>query len=168
MSSVWSFFPCLARSEFSKLSVVFKMFSLCILPPLSSPFFLPPASSISPPPCCYGLSLCFSYCHPLLYLSRRLLPTLLLPPAFSLAARLIHFIVCSLQVYPRKSTPAVDRLCVGIPAAEVSQMLLNHIWGGGTFQAEKFLDFLFIYLFLWSKHIKTRIFSFILFCFVFC
>lgn len=54
-----------------------------------------------------------------------------LPPAshllyLSLAGWLIHFIVCSPQVYPRKSTPAVDGLCVGVPAAEVSQTLLNH------------------------------------------
>uniref|UniRef100_A0AAX7VTC9 ABC transporter domain-containing protein n=1 Tax=Astatotilapia calliptera TaxID=8154 RepID=A0AAX7VTC9_ASTCA len=35
--------------------------------------------------------------------------------------------ICDLtKVYPRKSTPAVDRLCVGVPAAEVSQMLLYH------------------------------------------
>lgn len=45
----------------------------------------------------------------------------------SLAGWLIHRIVCSPQVYPRKSTPAVDRLCVGVPAAEVSQMPL-HLW----------------------------------------
>lgn len=44
--------------------------------------------------------------------SPRLLPLLLIP-----------LIVCSSQVYPRKSTPAVDRLCVGVPAAEVSH---NH------------------------------------------
>ncbi|KAF7668709.1 hypothetical protein LDENG_00293370 [Lucifuga dentata] len=36
---------------------------------------------------------------------------------------LIHFIVRSLQVYSRKSTPAVDRLCVGIPAAECFGLL---------------------------------------------
>lgn len=41
------------------------------------------------------------------------------PPA--LAGCLIHVFVCSPQVYPRKSAPAVDRLCVGVPAAEVSQ-----------------------------------------------
>lgn len=48
------------------------------------------------------------------------------PPAFSLAGWLIHCIVCSLQVYPGKSTPAVDQLCVGVPASEVSQMLQNY------------------------------------------
>lgn len=58
-------------------------------------------------------------CHPpSLPLSLSVSPTL--------AGWLIHFIVCSPQVYPRKSTPAVDRLCVGVPAAEVSQMLLNN------------------------------------------
>uniref|UniRef100_A0A7N9AQ11 P-type phospholipid transporter n=1 Tax=Mastacembelus armatus TaxID=205130 RepID=A0A7N9AQ11_9TELE len=33
------------------------------------------------------------------------------------------FFFCSLQVYPRKSTPAVDRLCVGVPAAECFGLL---------------------------------------------
>lgn len=31
-----------------------------------------------------------------------------------------HCLLC-LQVYPRRSVPAVDRLCVGVPAAEVSR-----------------------------------------------
>lgn len=51
-------------------------------------------------------------------------PSLLLffPHTPSPTDRLIHFIVCrSLQVYPRRSVPAVDRLCVGVPAAEVSR-----------------------------------------------
>lgn len=45
--------------------------------------FFPPASSISLPPCCSGLSLHIFSCHPLCYLSHCLLPTLPLPPAFS-------------------------------------------------------------------------------------
>lgn len=164
MSSGWSFFflSRLARSEFSKLSIVGKMSCLCVLPPLSSPFFFATclfhlASSLL----LRSVALRFSSCHPLLYLSRRLLPTLLLPPAFSLAARLIHCIVCSLQVYPRKSTPAVDRLCVGVPAAEVSQMLLDHT-GGETFQTEKkFLDFFYLLIFL-VQNISGEAFYFIL------
>lgn len=39
----------------------------------------------------------------------------------------------SLQVYPRRSIPAVDRLCVGVPAAEVSaaascSLRWQHCW----------------------------------------
>lgn len=50
--------------------------------------FFPPASSISLPPCCSGLSLHIFSCHPLCYLSHCLLPTLPLPPAFSLLSLL--------------------------------------------------------------------------------
>lgn len=34
----------------------------------------------------------------------------------------------SLQVYPRRSVPAVDRLCVGVPAAEVSHAAAQSHW----------------------------------------
>jgi len=86
----------------------------------------PPAPSISLP-CCSGLSLHISFGYPLCCLPHCLLPTHSFPlPSLSLARWLIHFIVGSLQVYSRKSTPAVNGLCVGVPAAEVSQMLPNH------------------------------------------
>ncbi|TNN85161.1 ATP-binding cassette sub-family A member 1 [Liparis tanakae] len=53
-----------------------------------------------------------------------LLPTHSFPlPSLPLARRLIHFIVGSLQVYSRKSAPAVDGLCVGVPAAECFGLL---------------------------------------------
>lgn len=78
-----------------------------------APYFLMPSPL---------LSFSLSAPHPTLPC---LLCSFLLFLSLSLAGGLIHFIVCSLQVYPRKKTPAVDRLCVGVPAAEVSQMLLN-------------------------------------------
>lgn len=54
------------------------------------------------------------------HLSSPPVPSACFPLCLSPAGCLIHFIVSSLQVYPRRSTPAVDRLCVGVPAAEVS------------------------------------------------
>lgn len=78
-----------------------------------APYFLMPSSV---------LSFSLSAPHPTLPC---LLCSFLLFLSLSLAGWLIHVIVCSLQVYPRKKTPAVDRLCVGIPAAEVSQMPQN-------------------------------------------
>lgn len=54
---------------------------------------------------------------------------LLFPPSLSLFSPTLpvsdrptdsFHCLLSLQVYPRRSVPAVDRLCVGVPAAEVS------------------------------------------------
>lgn len=126
----WVFFNTishLAHPKCGKLYLLVKMWFLhfyCL-----SVLIFPPASSISPLPCCSGLSLHISSCHSLSHLSHFSAPHLSLRPLplfLSFSGWLIHFIVHSLQVYPRKSAPAVDRLCVGVPAAEVSQMLLNH------------------------------------------
>lgn len=38
------------------------------------------------------------------------------------------YCLLSPQVYPRRSVPAVDRLCVGVPAAEVSHAAAQSHW----------------------------------------
>lgn len=121
-------FSHLARSKCCKLSPLVQM---CLPHSLCLSFSLP-VSHLPPPSHLFPAALFYHFIF-------SLLPTPLLsfslsgPNLFhascmltlSLAGWLIHRIVCSPQVYPRKSTPAVDRLCVGVPAAEVSQMPLH-------------------------------------------
>lgn len=122
-------FSHLARSDCCKLSPLVKISFLHLRPP-SFFFHLLLPSLLFPAALAYRFifshaivpAIFLAVCSPSSSASRLLSLFLSLSPA----AWLIHFIVCSLQVYPRKSTPAVDRLCVGVPAAEVSQMLLNH------------------------------------------
>lgn len=126
-------FSHLARSKCCKLSPLVKICSLHFLRlSLSFFFHLPPSSCLFPAALVYRSI--FSHAVLSAIFHTACSPTLPLPPllftslslSLPLVGWLIHFIVCSLQVYPRKSTPAVDRLCVGVPAAEVSQMPLNH------------------------------------------